>query len=153
MRLRPDLKRVLGIGNSTGLGMAPFLHKHPQLLHSWFAARESAIASVRSLPRATPAEIDRFYQLLGRAQNHVIQWFTDDELVLKPDPKGALDSVAIGNASVVPSDSGYMMYYTGVGTYQDGAFSEDRQYIGLAHSTDGKTWTKPRDISKMVIKN
>ena len=30
-----NLKKYLGIGNSTGLGMAPFLVNHPSLLHSW----------------------------------------------------------------------------------------------------------------------
>ena len=27
--------RNLGIGNSTGLGMAPFIVNHPTLLHNW----------------------------------------------------------------------------------------------------------------------
>ena len=35
--LRPELERDLGIGNSTGLGMAPFLINHPQLIQNWVA--------------------------------------------------------------------------------------------------------------------
>ena len=34
VRLDPILKRELGVGNSTGLGMAPFLLNHPALLHA-----------------------------------------------------------------------------------------------------------------------
>ena len=30
------IKRYLGIGNATGLGMAPFLISHPVLIHNWY---------------------------------------------------------------------------------------------------------------------
>jgi hypothetical protein len=46
------LRRILGVGNATGLGMAPFLVRHPVLIHNWFFARETALARVRALPRA-----------------------------------------------------------------------------------------------------
>jgi hypothetical protein len=49
-RLDPELRRALGIGNATGLGMAPFLVNHPDLLNNWITARETAIARVRALP-------------------------------------------------------------------------------------------------------
>ncbi|MEM1301719.1 MAG: hypothetical protein AAGH17_03975 [Pseudomonadota bacterium] len=41
-----DLKRSLGVGNATGLGMAPFLVSHPLLLDAWFSVRETALARV-----------------------------------------------------------------------------------------------------------
>ena len=44
--IAPQLRRLLGIGNSTGLGMAPFLVNHPLLLHRWILARETALARV-----------------------------------------------------------------------------------------------------------
>jgi hypothetical protein len=37
--LHPVLRRRLGIGNATGLGMAPFLVRHPALIDRWIAAR------------------------------------------------------------------------------------------------------------------
>ena len=43
------LKRHLGIGNSTGLGMAPFLVSHPVLLNNWMLVRETALARVCAL--------------------------------------------------------------------------------------------------------
>jgi hypothetical protein len=49
-RLDPDAAQALGIGNSTGLGMAPFLVNHPCLLNNWMMAREEAVARVRALP-------------------------------------------------------------------------------------------------------
>ena len=36
--LNNTYKRYLGIGNATGLGMAPFLISHPTLIHNWFHA-------------------------------------------------------------------------------------------------------------------
>ena len=74
------LKRHLGIGNATGLGMAPFLVSHPVLIHSWFHARETALAKVRSLEVATPDRRARFRALLARAERHVAEWNVDDEL-------------------------------------------------------------------------
>jgi hypothetical protein len=41
--LHPDARRYLGIGNSTGLGMAPFLINHPQLISQWIWVRERAL--------------------------------------------------------------------------------------------------------------
>ena len=76
--LSPGVRRLLGIGNSTGLGMAPFLVTHPVLLHRWIAARETAIARVRAVERAGPGEIARFTALLERAQAHCAEWCVCD---------------------------------------------------------------------------
>ena len=76
--LDPALKRYLGIGNATGLGMAPFLVSHPALIHNWYQARETALARVRALPRAGAAEQARFRELLARARDHVAEWAVED---------------------------------------------------------------------------
>ena len=44
VNLDKSIKRYLGIGNSTGLGMAPFLILHPQLIDRWVQQREQALA-------------------------------------------------------------------------------------------------------------
>ncbi len=74
-----DIRRRLGVGNSTGLGMAPFLINHPSLLHTWMLARESALARVRSLPRATPEAVELFSETLARAEQQVAGWRTVDD--------------------------------------------------------------------------
>ena len=73
------IRRRLGVGNSTGLGMAPFLINHPSLLHTWMLARESALALVRSLPRATRAAAEVFAGTLARAEQQVAGWRTVDD--------------------------------------------------------------------------
>jgi hypothetical protein len=77
-RLAPELRRHIGIGNATGLGMAPFLVFHPLLLNNWILARETAIARVCALPRAGPDMQDRFLSLLARARAHVAAWDVED---------------------------------------------------------------------------
>ena len=48
VKLAPEFRRMLGVGNSTGLGMAPFIVRHPVLLNNWILAREEALARVRA---------------------------------------------------------------------------------------------------------
>ena len=76
--LSEDLARALGIGNATGLGMAPFLVKHPLLINNWVMARESALLRVRKVERATPDAIREFRDLLDDARRHVAAWTVDD---------------------------------------------------------------------------
>jgi len=75
--LAPALRRSLGIGNSTGLGMAPFLVNHPRLLNNWIMAREYALAKIRALPRATLSEITAFKTAFEKARASVALWRSD----------------------------------------------------------------------------
>lgn len=78
VRMSRPLQRYLGIGNSTGLGMAPFLISHPLLINQWVLMRETALA--RCL--AMKADETRRNALLGwieRAAQHTRETFTEDE--------------------------------------------------------------------------
>lgn len=74
VRLSPDLARSMGIGNSTGLGMAPFLLNHPVLFNNWIMAREKAIHAVRSVEQATAADVELFLDLMKRGKAAVEGW-------------------------------------------------------------------------------
>lgn len=76
--LAHDLKRYLGIGNATGLGMAPFLISHPILLHNWAVARETALARVRGVERLNQAQADALRATLTAARRHVAEWQVED---------------------------------------------------------------------------
>ena len=43
IKLDTKICKNLGIGNSTGLGMAPFIVNHPTLLNNWILSRETAL--------------------------------------------------------------------------------------------------------------
>lgn len=81
--LDPEMAAGLGIGNSTGLGMAPFLVNHPVLLNNWIAAREEALRCVRAMPQASAAEIALFRDRFSRAQSGIAQWTTRHEVQLR----------------------------------------------------------------------
>ena len=78
--IEPTLRRRFGVGNSTGLGMAPFLVNHPLLLHRWIDARETALARVRAIDAASQAEQDKFRQLLQRASLNAELWHSEHPL-------------------------------------------------------------------------
>jgi len=72
--IKPELRRRIGVGNSTGLGMAPFLVNHPALINNWMMAREEAFARVRALPFATENDVEKFLSGFQAARLNVDQW-------------------------------------------------------------------------------
>ena len=78
--LSADMKRRFGVGNATGLGMAPFLVRHPALLHQWVSARETALARVRGISAAGTEEWQGFLDAHAAAQRLVAIWRTDDAI-------------------------------------------------------------------------
>ena len=52
VKLNHEICKSLGIGNSTGLGMAPFIVNHPTLLNNWILCREKALKKNREIKYA-----------------------------------------------------------------------------------------------------
>jgi hypothetical protein len=73
------LRRYIGIGNATGLGMAPFLIKHPQLISQWINVREKAIARVLHQGRVSSGEQQRLDVLVQQAKRHFQETSIPDE--------------------------------------------------------------------------
>jgi len=76
--MQPDIKRYFGIGNSTGLGMAPYLINHPMLINRWVELRELALALVRSLGHIDEPVRRQFDTLLARCARHMAETLTED---------------------------------------------------------------------------
>ena len=81
--LNPALRRTFGIGNSTGLGMAPFLLHHPQLLNNWIAAKEEALARIRSLRAANADAVATFMGFIPRAMKMAAIWRSEHPLQIQ----------------------------------------------------------------------
>lgn len=77
--MAPAIKRRLGIGNSTGLGMAPFIVNHPTLLNNWILARETAFARVRAVGQIDTTVLAQFRNYLQRQIIGVEEWLTAHE--------------------------------------------------------------------------
>lgn len=73
------LKRYFGIGNSTGLGMAPYLINHPLLINRWVEMRELALARICAMSEPDSSVRDRFGALLQRCDQHTREVFCEDE--------------------------------------------------------------------------
>ena len=71
------LQRYLGIGNSTGLGMAPFLIRHPQLINQWISAREQALALAKAQCPDEAAR-ERLLTLCARARQYLAETVVED---------------------------------------------------------------------------
>lgn len=82
VRLDPDLRRMLGVGNSTGLGMAPFIVRHPVLLNNWIMAREDALARVRLLDHVTPDAMAKLRFVLDATIQNAAAWTSDHPVQL-----------------------------------------------------------------------
>ncbi len=79
VELNKDICRGLGIGNSTGLGMAPFIVNHPTLLNNWILARETALKKIREIKFIKKEESDLFINYLKKSILNVKTWNTDSE--------------------------------------------------------------------------
>ncbi len=68
--LSDSIKRSIGVGNSTGLGMGPYLIKHPQIIHSWVSQREQALFEVIHQSKPNKDTINAVQHYFDRAQQY-----------------------------------------------------------------------------------
>ncbi len=81
--LDKGLRKSLGIGNSTGLGMAPFVVNHPVLFHHWIVAREKALRDVRQVATVTKDEISLLNSLVRRQLGGLVHWNSEHPVQVK----------------------------------------------------------------------
>jgi hypothetical protein len=83
VKLDSSICKTLGIGNSTGLGMAPFIVNHPTLLNNWIMSREIALKEIREIKKVNENEIKIFYNSLKNSIKNITTWNTDSKYQLK----------------------------------------------------------------------
>ena len=83
VKLKEDIARNLGIGNSTGLGMAPFIVNHPALLNQWIIAKEKALKSIRSISSVSQKDKDIFQSYLSIIRENIKFWKTESDFQKK----------------------------------------------------------------------
>ena len=79
VKLDPKICKTLGIGNSTGLGMAPFIVNHPTLLNNWIMSREIALKKIREIKKVNLNEVEIFKNSLKNSVKNIISWNTESE--------------------------------------------------------------------------
>ncbi len=78
-----NICKNLGIGNSTGLGMAPFIVNHPTLLNNWIFCRETALKKIREIKNIKTEEFNLFKNCVRSSIKNITTWNTESEYQLK----------------------------------------------------------------------
>ena len=78
-KLDSQICKNLGIGNSTGLGMAPFIVNHPTLLNNWILSRETALKKIREIQAVKDQDSELFKDCLKKSLKNITSWNTDSE--------------------------------------------------------------------------
>ncbi len=78
-----NICKNLGIGNSTGLGMAPFIVNHPTLLNNWILARETALKKIREIKDVKKQEENLFKKCLKKSLANILSWNTESKYQLE----------------------------------------------------------------------
>ena len=79
VKLNNQICKNLGIGNSTGLGMAPFIVNHPTLLNNWILSRETALKKIREIQTVKDQDSELFKDCLKKSLKNITSWNTDSE--------------------------------------------------------------------------
>ncbi len=79
VKLDKQICKNLGIGNSTGLGMAPFIVNHPTLLNNWILSREIALKKIREIKDVQQKDAKLFIDCVKKSLTNITSWNTDSE--------------------------------------------------------------------------
>jgi len=79
VKLDEQICKNLGIGNSTGLGMAPFIVNHPTLLNNWILSRETALKEIREIKIVKNEDSELFIDCVKKSLTNITSWNTDSE--------------------------------------------------------------------------
>ena len=83
VKLDPKICKNLGIGNSTGLGMAPFIVNHPTLLNNWILCRETALKKIREIKKVETQDSDLFKNCVRKSIKNITSWNTESDFQLR----------------------------------------------------------------------
>ena len=81
--LDKSICKNLGIGNSTGLGMAPFIVNHPTLLNNWVLMRETALKQIREIKNVEEKDFLLFSECLKNSLTNITSWNSESEFQIK----------------------------------------------------------------------
>jgi hypothetical protein len=79
VKLNEQICKNLGIGNSTGLGMAPFIVNHPTLLNNWILSREKALKKIREIRVVDYYDSELFMDCVKKSLKNITTWNTESE--------------------------------------------------------------------------
>ncbi len=90
VKLENKIKQHLGIGNSTGLGMAPFIIKHPKLINKWMNQYTESLNKIIN-KNIDSDKLSSYFQLLEKALLYLKEVTTFDEYQISKNTKTVVD--------------------------------------------------------------
>ena len=78
VKLDRKIKQHFGIGNSTGLGMAPFIIKHPKLINKWMIQYTKTLQEISQI-NLDNIVFEKYKKLLNKALNYLEEVSTSDQ--------------------------------------------------------------------------
>tara|TARA_B100001996_G_scaffold352764_1_gene313671 strand:- start:700 stop:2373 length:1674 start_codon:yes stop_codon:yes gene_type:complete len=88
--LENNIKQHLGIGNSTGLGMAPFIIKHPKLINKWMKQYTQSLDNIVN-KNVEIEKLNTYFELLEKALLYLKEVTTFDEYQITKNSKTVED--------------------------------------------------------------
>ena len=90
VKLENNIKQHLGIGNSTGLGMAPFIIKHPKLINKWMKQYTQSLDNIVN-QKVDSEKLTIYFKLLKKALLYLKEVTTFDEYQITKNSKTVKD--------------------------------------------------------------
>ena len=127
--LNNNIKQHLGIGNSTGLGMAPFIIKHPKLVNKWMKQYSKSLENILG-KKINEKKIISYFDLLNKALNYLHEVITYDEYQIKKNTKTIEDLVQyIDYVKKIKDTNNFDLHWSDLINYTDNKYNFDTQEI------------------------
>ena len=132
--LANNIKQHLGIGNSTGLGMAPFIIKHPKLINKWMKQYTQSLDNIVN-KNVEIEKLNTYFELLEKALLYLKEVTTFDEYQITKNSKTVED---------------LKKYISHIKIFQKKSFT-DLQWIDLIKFTSNKCNYDTQEIAKVQL--
>tara|TARA_Y100000996_G_scaffold204588_1_gene160490 strand:- start:12 stop:1685 length:1674 start_codon:yes stop_codon:yes gene_type:complete len=134
IKLENKIKQHLGIGNSTGLGMAPFIIKHPKLINKWMNQYTKSLNNIIN-KNVDSDKLTTYFKLLNKALLYLKEVTTFDEYQITKNSKTVED---------------LKKYISHIKKFQKGSIS-DLQWIDLIKFTINNCNYDTQEIAKVQL--
>ena len=132
IKLDREIKQHLGIGNSTGLGMAPFIIKHPKLINKWMSQYTKTLNNIVDY-NVESIIFEKYKTLLNKALNYIEEVITSDEFQINK------------NKSTINDLRKYILYCKELN------FSEDLKWLDILDYCDLNFNNDTQEIARVQL--
>ena len=132
IKLDREIKQHLGIGNSTGLGMAPFIIKHPKLINKWMSQYTKTLNNIVNY-NVESVVFEKYKTLLNKALNYIEEVITSDEFQINK------------NKSTINDLRKYILYCKELN------FSEDLKWLDILDYCDLNFNNDTQEIARVQL--